>query len=196
MKRICLLVVTIMTFVMASAQESAPAHSKPTMTIDNLFSQLKKAPNADFIEISPLMMSIAKTFASSPEEKMLFKYIKSMRILSYNECSAADKEKFAQTITNIQLDGFDNLRESLSEEEVAALDAEDNDDDETLKEFKEEALFIFIKKEKEKIVRLAIMQANAEENEYNITEMNCNMTLDDFAKMQKMDTFSKQPQDK
>ena len=193
MKRICLLLVAMMTLVMAFSQETTPAVAKQTTTVENLMKKLEKAKGADYMDISPFMMSLAKAFASSPEEKLLFKYIKSLRVLNYNDCSEADKQKFAQTIATTQFEGFDDLREVIAENNLDSIESENEEN--PIEEMEETNLYIFVKQQKDKIVRLVTMQADTETGEYVITDMDCDMTFEDLEKLQDMKAFSKQPID-
>lgn len=184
MKKIALLLTILLCTFVASPVATAQTAEKQVITIDALMKQLKDAENADYINISPFLMSIAKTMAETPEEKEMFKIMKSMRILSYKECSEQDKAKFAQAVSSANLKDFIDIKTLAQELGI---------EDENIEEEIDKDIYIYFKTKNKKITRLVMMQAGPESEDYIITDMNCNMSMDDFLNMQEKDAFGKQP---
>lgn len=76
------------------------------MSDDQLFNTVKEYNEANYIEVNSFMLGMAKMMAPR-EEKAFLDKIKSMRIINLAACSAADKERFAEFISTVELSSFE-----------------------------------------------------------------------------------------
>ena len=76
--------------------------------IDSLFDQFGKEYQAESISISPFMMTLGKLFMSNDTPKVA-KGIKSMRILDLEDCKTTVKERFAEQVNNLHLEGYEPM---------------------------------------------------------------------------------------
>ena len=76
--------------------------------IDNLFEKFSKECQAENISIPPFMMSLGKLFMSD-EGLSIVKGIRSLRILDLEDCPTTVKERFAEQVNKLHLEGYEPM---------------------------------------------------------------------------------------
>ena len=135
--------------------------NKIYMTVDQLFDTVKEYKNADYIEINSFMMGMAKMMAPREERAFLNK-IKTMRIIDLTPCSEADKARFAEFISTVELTSFDPG--------VDEFDDDDEDEDEKMR--------IYIKIKGETVTCMVV--ASWGEKDCTLIQLNGKMSISDL----------------
>lgn len=78
-------------------------------SIDNLFDEFGKEPNAECVRISPFMMSIGRLFASNGEDGKVMRKIKSLKVLDLEECPNEVKERFGKQAGKATIENYEEL---------------------------------------------------------------------------------------
>lgn len=76
--------------------------------VDAIFNEFKDEPNADFVTISPFLMSMGKMFAHGEGSEVLSK-IKSMGVLELENCASGVKARFKKCIGHLDTEGYETL---------------------------------------------------------------------------------------
>lgn len=78
-------------------------------SLDSLFDEFGKAPNAECVRISPFLMSVGRLFAGNEEGSEIVKKVKSMRVLDLEDCPAEVKERFGQQAKKADTGDYEEL---------------------------------------------------------------------------------------
>lgn len=76
--------------------------------VDAIFNEFKDEPNADFVTISPFLMSTGKMFVQGEGSEALSK-IKSIRALELESCASDVKARFNKQIDHLDTEGYETL---------------------------------------------------------------------------------------
>ena len=90
---------------------SGCARTQNDTTIDSLFKEFSQAENAEYINVNPFMMNVAKMatrFVDSDAAKVSSK-IKSVKVLSLENSSAETKRRLGERLTGLNTDGYEEL---------------------------------------------------------------------------------------
>lgn len=81
------------------------------INVKEVFNEFKDTPRAEYVSISPFLMSIGKCFINEEEgpEMALAKQIKSMKVLDLEDCSPDVKARFSRRIADLCHDGYETL---------------------------------------------------------------------------------------
>lgn len=93
-----------------------------------LFSKYAKEGNSESIRLGPLMMSFARMAADDNEDTQFLSHIKSIQILSLDECSENVKANFRRDVEKISTDGGELLMEIEDGEDQLQIFAHKNGD--------------------------------------------------------------------
>ncbi|MBR5003331.1 MAG: DUF4252 domain-containing protein [Bacteroidaceae bacterium] len=143
--------------------EEAQTHNAIYMSEDELFDTVKEYNKAEYIEINSFMMGMAKMMAPREERAFLNK-IKTMRIIDLTPCSEADKARFAEFISTVELTSFDPG--------VDEFDDDDEDEDE------DEKMRIYIKIKGETVTCMVV--ASWGEKDCTLIQLNGKMSISDL----------------
>ena len=116
------------------------------VAVDELFDEMSEIKDVNDLKITPFMLGMAKMFAPKEDQVFLNK-VKSMRIIMFSDCSAANKKRFEQYISSIRIKGFE------TEEPT----------DEERKESEVENIKAFIKRKGETINEIVVADFNEKE---------------------------------
>ena len=82
-------------------------------TVNGLFRQFKDQPEAEYKDLTPLLMGIIKTFAIDEEDDKgddkVIKSIKSIRVLDLEECAPEIRREYARKARNLKPRGMEML---------------------------------------------------------------------------------------
>lgn len=76
---------------------------------ENIFAEFSQEPNAEYVSISPFLMSIGKMFMGNDSDAKLAKKFKSMKVLELGSCSESVKERFCDKVKALQIGGYETL---------------------------------------------------------------------------------------
>lgn len=126
-------------------------------SLDSLFDEFGKAPNAECVRISPFLMSVGRLFAENEEGSEIVKKIKSMRVLDLEDCPAEVKERFGQQVKKADTGDYEEL-----------MRINDNGDKTT----------IYLKRGKNEKKEFVLL--NDEKDEFNIIVISGDLTLQEI----------------
>ena len=104
MKRLILILVIALTAGSASFAASANNES-----LEDIFSEFSEAKNAEYVNVNPFMMWLGKQFVGSDKDAQTVKKIKSVRVLDLEDCNSAVKSKFKNRVSNLALNGYEEM---------------------------------------------------------------------------------------
>ena len=79
-------------------------------TVNRLFNQFEDQPGAEYENVGPLLIGIAKVLSSDDsEETKILKSIKSVKVLSVKDCTTETKQEFARKVRNFKPRNMDLL---------------------------------------------------------------------------------------
>lgn len=90
---------------------SGCARTKNDTSIDGLFKEFSQAENAEYVNLNPFMMTLAKmatSVADSDAAKVTSK-IKSVKVLSLEDSPAETKRRLSQRLADLNTDGYEEL---------------------------------------------------------------------------------------
>lgn len=90
---------------------SGCASTKKDMTIDGLFKEFSQAENAEYVNVSPFMMGMAKIatrFVDSETAKVSSK-IQSVKVLSLDNSSPETRRRLGERLDDLNTDGYEEL---------------------------------------------------------------------------------------
>lgn len=162
---IMLCMVALLTMSVTRAQETTEAPNKTTTVISDkkLFDTLEEYKDADSMNISSFMIGMAKLMATG-DEKAFLDNIKSMRIIDLEKCSDADKRRYIEYISSIELQNYE-----------PATDVTDEDSH----------VRIYLKIKDEVVTNMVIAQWGISQN--LIMQINGKLTMSDIERMAKGD---------
>ena len=137
------------------------AQSGETITPNALFKELRKIENANYTNISSVMMTMARAMTSG-DEKSFLENIKSMRIITFNDCSASDVEQVANRLRTIEFKDY----------EPGVTTTEGNTE-----------MRVFIKTKGDEVKEIII--ATLIENNVTLMQINGNLSIEDLEKLSK-----------
>lgn len=84
-------------------------HVSFAQSVESLFDEFGKEPNAECVNISPFMMAIGKMFMGNDSDAKLARKFKSLRVLDLEDCPARVKERFGKRVDASNLKGYESL---------------------------------------------------------------------------------------
>ena len=89
-------------------------------TVNGLFRQFKDQPEAEYKDLTPLLMGIIKTFAIDEEDDKgddkVIKSIKSIRVLDLEECAPEIRREYARKSRTLEPSGMEMLMQVKEDE--------------------------------------------------------------------------------
>lgn len=104
MKR--LILILVISLAGWSASIAASANNE---TLDNIFTEFSSVKNAEYVNVNPFMMWLGKQFVGNDPDADIVKKIKSVRVLDMEDCSNAAKSRFKQRVSDLALNGYEEM---------------------------------------------------------------------------------------
>ena len=98
MKKILFSLIIIITAQWCYAQSS-----------DNIFREFKNENKAEYVTVSPFIMSLAKVCNGNDADNDFINNIKSVKVLDLEECSASVKQRFSNKVNKLKLSGYETM---------------------------------------------------------------------------------------
>lgn len=96
--------------------------------IEKLFKEFSDAPNVENVKLDKSMMALAKPFAKGDDLGGV-KDIDSLQVLDLSKCSSEIKDKFAEKVKTLNIEGYETLvRSNENGENVRVLVKMNNGD--------------------------------------------------------------------
>lgn len=77
--------------------------------IKAIFNEFGSEKNADYVRVSPFIMSLGTIFCKHDEGGEMIRKIKSVKVMDLGDCSANVKERFNGRISKLDQRGYDEL---------------------------------------------------------------------------------------
>lgn len=116
MKR--LILITVISLIMGTTSLAFAARAESATDIFNEFST---APNAEYVNVNPFMMSLGRMFMGDDPDSAIIKKIKSVKVLDLENCSPTVKNNFRNKIGKLSTKGYEEMIHSSENNEKVTI---------------------------------------------------------------------------
>lgn len=75
----------------------------------DLFRELRKESNAEYVNVNPFLMFVGKLFASDMEDKEMISKIRSAKVLDLENCSSEKRQRFVRSVESLYKKNYELL---------------------------------------------------------------------------------------
>ena len=77
--------------------------------VDDIFEDFRTRPGAEYINVPPAVMLAGKLFAAGKDESGLARHIKSVRVLTVDDCDGSVRTEFAEQTARMDTGGYEEM---------------------------------------------------------------------------------------
>jgi hypothetical protein len=88
---------------------------------NTLFKEFSKERNADYVSVSPFLMSLGKRFAPKDVKSEWVGHVRSVRVMDLESCSPDTKKRFRRKALALSLNGYEELLHTKRDGETVSI---------------------------------------------------------------------------